>query len=56
MVPILLINKWFGKRSYRLNRALNDRLEEEPDIVTNYSLPVVRRHFQRLRSASCNFE
>ncbi len=29
MILILVINPWFGRRSYRLNHVLNNRIEEE---------------------------
>ncbi|QPQ28826.1 ABC transporter six-transmembrane domain-containing protein [Lysinibacillus sp. JNUCC 51] len=49
MIPIVIINRWFAQRAYRLNSALNDRLEVEPDIIAHQPLAIVRRHFVRLR-------
>ncbi|MCP3773116.1 ABC transporter six-transmembrane domain-containing protein [Paenibacillus sp. MZ04-78.2] len=49
MIPITLMNRWFGKRSYRLNRALNDRIEKEADIIVNSSLKAIVRHFFHLK-------
>ncbi|MCM2979054.1 ABC transporter six-transmembrane domain-containing protein [Priestia aryabhattai] len=49
MIPILVINHWFGRRSYRLNHTLNNRIEEEADIVVHRPLTIVQKHFTRLR-------
>lgn len=49
IIPILIINHWFGRRSYRLNHALNNRIEEEADIVVHRPLTIVQKHFARLR-------
>lgn len=49
LIPILIINHWFGRRSYRLNHALNNRIEEEADIVVHRPLTIVQKHFARLR-------
>lgn len=48
-VPVALACRWFARRAYRLNAGLNDRLEREVEIVTGRPLPLVRRHFERLR-------
>ncbi len=48
LLPITIANWWFGERSLRLNRALNDVLEREVAIVTSASPTSVRKHFERL--------
>jgi hypothetical protein len=49
LAAILLANAWFAGRAYRLNTALNNRLEREVAIVAASPLRSVRRHFDRLR-------
>lgn len=49
IIPILIINHWFGRQSYRLNHALNNQIEEEADIVVHRPLTIVQKHFARLR-------
>jgi ABC-type multidrug transport system fused ATPase/permease subunit len=49
LAAILLANVWFARRAYRLNTALNNRLEREVAIVAASPLRNVRRHFERLR-------
>jgi ABC-type multidrug transport system fused ATPase/permease subunit len=48
LVPIAAANWWFGHRSFRLNRALNDALEREVAIVADASPAKVHTHFARL--------
>lgn len=48
LLPITIANWWFGRRSLRLNTALNDVLEREVAIVANASPAKVRKHFERL--------
>jgi ABC-type multidrug transport system fused ATPase/permease subunit len=49
LIPISLAYAWFGKRSYRLNRGLNNRLEREVEIVQSRPLAQVARHLLRAR-------
>ncbi len=49
VLPIALANGWFGNRSLRLNRGLNDRLEHEVAIVSTKPLAQIQRHFHRTR-------
>ncbi|WDD92729.1 ABC transporter six-transmembrane domain-containing protein [Burkholderia sp. FERM BP-3421] len=49
LVPVIWINKRFAARAYRLNSALNNRLEREIGIVVHAPLRVVRRHFEKVR-------
>jgi len=48
--PILVVTRWFARRSYRLNGALNDRLEREVEIVGARPMAQVRRHYGRVRA------
>ncbi|MFB5762429.1 ABC transporter six-transmembrane domain-containing protein [Paenibacillus medicaginis] len=49
MIPIVFINRWFGRRAYRLNNGLNNRLEVQSDIIMHKPLSIVRRHFNRMQ-------
>lgn len=49
-LPVYLINRVYSARSYRLNQALNNQLEEEVRIIERAELEEVRRHFGRLRT------
>ncbi|MBK9081111.1 MAG: hypothetical protein IPL88_03025 [Rhizobiales bacterium] len=49
-LPVYLVNRVYSARSYRLNQALNNQLEEEVRIIERADLDEVRRHFGRLRT------
>ncbi|MEC0236149.1 ABC transporter six-transmembrane domain-containing protein [Paenibacillus kribbensis] len=49
MIPIVLINRWFGRRAYRLNNGLNNRIEVQSDIIMHQPLSIVRHHFNRMQ-------
>jgi ABC-type multidrug transport system fused ATPase/permease subunit len=49
MVPVAWVNARFAALSYRLNGALNDRLEREIAIVVGAPLRQVFRHFGKVR-------
>lgn len=49
LTPILISSRNFGRKSRRLNKALNNRIEREPMIVSMSDIAGVMRHFKRLR-------
>jgi ABC-type multidrug transport system fused ATPase/permease subunit len=48
IIPLLAISRWLGKRSGRLNKGLNDRLEKEIDLLREGRSDRVARHFKAL--------
>ena len=48
LVPALVATRWFARQAARLNRALNDQLEREVDVVAARPAAAVARHFARL--------
>lgn len=48
LAPTLAVTRWFARRAARLNRALNDQLEREVDVVGARPAAAVARHFARL--------
>lgn len=46
--PLVLINRWLARRSLRLNRGLNDRLEREIEVLRRGRASAVQRHFRAL--------
>ncbi len=49
LAPAAAATRWFARRAARLNRALNDQLEREVDVVAARPAAAVARHFARLR-------
>ena len=49
LIPVLIISVWLARRSYRLNKSLNNRLEREVEIVGSRPLSDVKRHYHRAR-------
>lgn len=48
LVPSIMINGRLAKQSKALNEGLNDRLEQEVEILQRHAPTHVRRHFQAL--------
>ncbi|MDO9453136.1 MAG: ABC transporter six-transmembrane domain-containing protein [Stagnimonas sp.] len=46
--PLLLINRWLAGKSLRYNRGLNNRLEDEVELLRQGKAAKVRRHFAAL--------
>lgn len=49
LVPAFICNWWFARRALRLNRGINNRLEQEVSVIEACSGPRVSRHFSMLR-------
>jgi ABC-type multidrug transport system fused ATPase/permease subunit len=49
IAPVVIVSTWLSKRSYRLNKGLNNRLEREVEIVGARRIEAVAKHFARLR-------
>jgi ABC-type multidrug transport system fused ATPase/permease subunit len=50
LVPAVICNWWFARRALRLNRGINNRLEQEVRVIEACSAPRVSRHFSMLRT------
>ena len=48
-VPVVLVNRLYGRRSLKLNEGLNDQLEEEVRVIDMAEPEGIRRHFEKLR-------
>lgn len=49
IVPVVLINWWFARRTSVLNRELNDQQEREVNVLVEQGERSVRRHYGLLR-------
>lgn len=49
-VPVILVNRVYSRRSYQLNRCLNNELENEVGIIDRADGAELRRHFTSVRS------
>ncbi len=49
LMPIFIVSRWFSGLSLRFNGALNDRLEQEPAIVSTGHSKHIAKHFSRVR-------
>lgn len=49
IIPLVAINWWYARRSYRLNIQLNDQQEREVGVLTSGEPAAVRRHYGMLR-------
>lgn len=50
LLPVLAMYVWFGKRSLRLHRLLNNQMEREIGLVVRRPMESVARHMARLRA------
>jgi ABC transporter transmembrane region len=48
LLPVAAINLWLARRSYRLNRSINDQQELQVDIIALAGLRPLKRHFGRI--------
>lgn len=48
LAPATLLNVVYSRRTLRLNRRLNDQLEEEVQVIERHEPAEVRRHFDEL--------
>ncbi|MBS1641742.1 MAG: hypothetical protein JST94_06985 [Bacteroidetes bacterium] len=49
LIPVSLISYFYGKRMKRLNKAKNDELEEQVNIIGSGNNLSIRRHYDKLR-------
>jgi ABC-type multidrug transport system fused ATPase/permease subunit len=48
VLPVIAVSIWLGRRSEKLNKGLNDRLEKEVELLRDGKSQTVNRHFQAL--------
>lgn len=49
MVPVMVVSYFYGKKMQRLNRAKNDMLEHQLDVIATADPLQIRQYFNRLR-------
>lgn len=45
LLPAVLLNRIYSRRTFGLNRHLHDELEHEVDVITDNHAPAIRRHY-----------
>jgi len=48
LLPVAAINIWLARRSFQLNRAINDQQERQVEVITLGLLRGLKRHFGRI--------
>jgi ABC-type multidrug transport system fused ATPase/permease subunit len=49
MLPVMIISYFYGKRMKKLNKAKNDELEKQVDIISTRDKRQINAHYQNLR-------
>jgi ABC-type multidrug transport system fused ATPase/permease subunit len=49
-LPVVLVNRLYGRRSLRLNEGLNNQLEEEVRVIEAAEPDGIRQHFEKVRA------
>ncbi len=49
LIPVAAISYFYGKKMNRLNKAKNDELEQQVDIISTGNHLAIRRHYHKLR-------
>lgn len=49
-IPVVIVNNFYVRASYRLNRELNNQLEEEVKAIDSADPALVRSHFSAVRA------
>lgn len=49
LLPVLTFSSLYGRKMKRLNRAKNDELEKQVDIISTGNIHTIRRHYDNLR-------
>jgi ABC-type multidrug transport system fused ATPase/permease subunit len=52
MIPVFVLSRFYGRKTYLLNGHLNDELEREVDVITTGSPRSIRGHYDRV--GGCN--
>lgn len=49
LIPVIIINRRYGRFSLRLNQRLNDQLEREVDVLSGSKTDTVQQHYRLLK-------
>ncbi len=49
LLPVSVISYFYGRKMKRLNRAKNDELEKQVDIISTGNIHTIRQHYSQLR-------
>jgi len=49
LLPVLTFSTIYGRKMKRLNKAKNDELEKQVDIITTGNIHIIRQHYNNLR-------
>ncbi len=49
LVPVMIISYFYGRKMRRLNKAKNDELENQVDIIATHDKKQIAAHYQNLR-------
>ncbi len=50
LLPAVVLNRIYSRRTFELNRRLHDQLEHEVDVIDHCQEPSVRRHYDAVAS------
>lgn len=50
LLPAVVLNRIYSRRTFELNRQLHDQLEHEVDVIDDSQEPSVRRHYDAVAS------
>jgi len=50
LLPVVVLNRLYSRRTFELNRQLHDQLEHEVDVIDHCQGPAVRRHYDAVAS------
>ena len=50
LLPSVVLNRIYSRRTFELNRQLHDELEHEVDVINHNHAPSVRRHYEAVAS------
>lgn len=50
LLPAVVLNRIYSRRTFELNRHLHDQLEQEVDVIDSSREPSVRRHYEAVAS------
>ncbi len=50
LLPAVVLNRIYSRRTFELNRQLHDELEHEVDVIDGNHAPAIRRHYDAVAS------
>lgn len=49
LIPVMAISYFYGRQMRKLNKAKNDELEQQVDIISSGNILAIRRHYDKLK-------